>query len=236
MKLFYSYMWRLFAHIPTLLTVVQIPLKIFSPANQRHRLVMPGRCFILVFCFTVFSLKDARPQSPEKSEAVSGSETIKPLLVGQQVPEEFWTKEHLFYVDGDTVKKNLEEYRGSLLVLDFWATWCAICLHQMGAKQSLFSRFPDKANLLFVNPLETKDTYASILGQRERLSEFSTTPIFTSIIEDKLIQQLFPNHIYPRYVWIGPRGNLIGLTTARFVTEENLKEMLGTLNKRHENK
>lgn len=55
MKLFYSYMWCLFAHIPTLSKVVQISLKIFSPANQWHSLVILGRCFFLVFCFTVFS-------------------------------------------------------------------------------------------------------------------------------------------------------------------------------------
>ncbi|HLR01008.1 MAG TPA: hypothetical protein VK102_11610 [Sphingobacterium sp.] len=164
----------------------------------------------------------------------SGEEEIRPLKVGEKVPEEFWTREHLFYIDGDTVRKNLEEYKGKLLVLDFWATWCAICLHQMGGKQSLFSHFPDKANLLLVNPLVTKDTYTSIASHQDRLSEFSTTPVFTSIIEDERIQQLFPNHIYPRYAWIGPRGDLIGLTTARFATEGNLKEMLGILDKDHE--
>src|SRR5699024_12782984 len=45
----------------------------------------------------------------------SGEEEISPLSVGEKVPAEFWTREHLFYIDGDTVRKNLEEYKGKLL-------------------------------------------------------------------------------------------------------------------------
>lgn len=226
MKLFYSYMWHLFAHIPTLSRVFRIPLKIFSPANQWHRLVMSGTHLFLIFCFIVFSLNDARPQSPVKSGTVSGSKAIKPLLVGQQVPDEFWTKEHLFYVNGDTVRRSLKEYKGKLLVLDFWATWCAICLAQMKDTETLFNKFPDEANLLFINPNQTKDKYSTILKMKDNLSQRSLSGNFTSVIEDDLIQQLFPNHIYPRYVWISPYGNLMALTTSLSVTEGHLGGIL----------
>src|SRR5690606_32680986 len=62
-------------------------------------------------CFMLFNLSDAWAQSAE-SRTAEGQTEIKPLKVGEKVPEEFWTREHLFYTNGDTVRKTLQEYRG----------------------------------------------------------------------------------------------------------------------------
>lgn len=35
------------------------------------------------------------------------------------------------FVDGDSVKKTLAEYKGRGVVLNFWATWCAPCVKEM---------------------------------------------------------------------------------------------------------
>src|SRR5690606_27713179 len=102
-------------------------------------------------CFMLFNLSTAQAQSPENGEAADGQATVEPLLVGQKVPEEFWIKEHLFYVDGDTIRRNLEEYRGKLLVLDFWASWCAICLHHMKGDRDLWKKYQKNTSVLRVN-------------------------------------------------------------------------------------
>src|SRR5690606_8786823 len=62
-------------------------------------------------CFMLFNLSDAWAQSAE-SRTAEGQTEIKPLRLGEKVPEEFWTREHLYFVNGDTVRKTLKEHRG----------------------------------------------------------------------------------------------------------------------------
>ncbi|MFD2904437.1 TlpA family protein disulfide reductase [Sphingobacterium anhuiense] len=171
-------------------------------------------------------------QTPRKDSGADGLNNLQALAVGQKVPEEFWKKEYLIYNNGDTTRQTMEAFRGKLLVLDFWATWCAICLGQMKEKEELFSRFSNRANLVFVNPDQTKDTYKTILRMNDKLAASSSTGNFQSIIEDDYLQQLFPNRIYPRYVWIGPRGDLIALTIALSVTEGHMTDMLNLMDPR----
>ncbi|MGM1428312.1 redoxin family protein [Sphingobacterium lactis] len=171
----------------------------------------------------------AQAQSPN-SGAANGLTDIKPLFVGEQLPDEFWTKEYLFYTNGDTIRKNLSEYKGKLLVLDFWATWCAICLAQMKDKEILFAKYPNETAFLMINSVRTNDTYSTIAKNQDKIAALSAEGQVKSIIEDPYMQRLFPTGSYPRYVWIGPRGNLIAVTTALSVTEGHLKDMLNLLN------
>lgn len=150
---------------------------------------------------------------------------VKPISVGEKLPDEFWHQKHLFYENGDTVRKDLSEYKGKLLVLDFWATWCAICLGEMKDKQELFARYPE-ASLLLVNPAITQDSYDTILGKQEKISNLSREGRVQSVIVDSYLRGLFPTLGYPSYVWIGPSGNLIALTTALSVTENHIKTIV----------
>ncbi len=207
--------------------VVQRALKCFlfvADYKRAYRMILTCLFLCLV---SMFSLP---AQTPRKDSGADGLIKANPLLIGQKLPEEFWEREYLVYNNGDTTRQTLEAYRGKLLVLDFWATWCAICLGQMKEKDELFSRFPADAKLIYVNPTQTKDTYTNIAKIQDRLAERSLSGKFQSIIEEDYLQQLFPNYIYPRYVWIGPRGDLIGLTLALSVTDGHIKDMLNLIN------
>lgn len=187
---------------------------------------------ILLLGIALLHMFSLSAQTPRKDSGANGLNNLQALVVGQKIPEEFWKKKYLIYNNGDTTRQTMEAFRGKLLVLDFWATWCAICLGQMKEKEELFSRFSNKANLVFVNPDQTKDTYKTILRMNDKLAASSLTGRFHSIIEDDYLQQLFPNRIYPRYVWIGPRGDLIALTIALSVTEGHMTDMLNLMDPR----
>jgi len=187
---------------------------------------------ILLLGIALLHMFSLSAQTPRKDSGADGLNNLQALVVGQKIPEEFWKKEYLIYNNGDTTRQTMEAFRGKLLVLDFWATWCAICLGQMKEKEELFSHFSNKANLVFVNPDQTKDTYKTILRMNDKLAASSSTGNFQSIIEDDYLQQLFPNRIYPRYVWIGPRGDLIALTIALSVTEGHMTDMLNLMDPR----
>ena len=222
-----AFVFRANALLGLISQVVQRALKCFlfvADYKRAYRMVLTCLFLCLVSMFSLSA------QTPRKDSGADGLIKVDPLLVGQKLPEEFWKREYLVYNNGDTTRQTLEAHRGKLLVLDFWATWCAICLGQMKEKDELFSQFPTDAKLIYVNPTQTKDTYTNIVKIQDRLAERSLSGKFQSIIEEDYLQQLFPNHIYPRYVWIGPRGDLIGLTLALSVTEGHIKDMLNLIN------
>jgi len=200
------------------------------------RKLKPYGLLLIMIVSSVSWSKPAEAQESRHSGGATGPVDVKPLMVGQQLPDEFWKKEYLVYNNGDTTRQKLDVYKEKLIVLDFWATWCAICLASMKETEQLFNKYPNDVKLIFVNPTETKDDYKKIAGMQNQLSEMSLTGSFTSIIEDNYLNQLFPNSIYPRYVWIGPWGDLIALTTSLSVSEEHLNEILNRLKRNHDTK
>ena len=65
-----------------------------------------------------------------------------PFVVGDLAPE--WTLK-----DGDGVEHSLVDYRGKLVVLDFWASWCPNCRNAMPALQKMHDDYADRGVALF---------------------------------------------------------------------------------------
>lgn len=56
-----------------------------------------------------------------------------------------------FTLDGlDGKVLNMEEQRGKVIFINFWATWCAPCVAEMPGIQSLYEQFKDDPNVIFV--------------------------------------------------------------------------------------
>ncbi len=79
------------------------------------------------------------------------------LLTGTQAPE--W---NLSDSDGNMV--SLEALRGNVVVIDFWATWCAPCKVVMPEIQSLHEKYADQPVMIYgVNVWESGDAAAFML-------------------------------------------------------------------------
>lgn len=61
---------------------------------------------------------------------------MKKLMFSEAKPAGEYTFED---ADGNTV--SLEDYRGKLVLLNFWATWCAPCRHEMPMLDALQAEF-----------------------------------------------------------------------------------------------
>ncbi|WP_431292025.1 hypothetical protein [Pedobacter sp. P26] len=68
-------------------------------------------------------------------------ETIKALHVGDRVPNTFWTMPRKFMVGGKVVPGDLSKFKGKLLIIDFWATFCIPCIKGMPEQERLARLF-----------------------------------------------------------------------------------------------
>jgi thiol-disulfide isomerase/thioredoxin len=81
------------------------------------------------------------------------------LAVGQVAPE--WKLN-----DATGKTHTLSEYRGKVVVMDFWATWCEPCKEVMPRMQKLYEKYQDKDVIVFgVNSWEQKDPIA-LMGKK----------------------------------------------------------------------
>jgi thiol-disulfide isomerase/thioredoxin len=147
-------------------------------------------------------------------------EPEKPLMVGWKVSDDFWTKEHVFYVNGDTIRKSLIEYKGKPLVLDFWATWCVSCVKAFPKLSLLQEKFKGRLNILLVNSASNKDDIKKI---QKIVGDHLLKNNLNTIYDDRYMEKLFPFEGVPQYIWINSRGVLEGITSGRLLNDEQLE-------------
>jgi thiol-disulfide isomerase/thioredoxin len=76
-----------------------------------------------------------------------------------------------FYVLEDDSKKNITDYKGQMVLLNYWATWCGPCLKEMPELNRLQSKYQDQG--LVVIALSDED--------RDRLIKFANKKPFVAI-------------------------------------------------------
>ena len=78
-------------------------------------------------------------------------------------------------IDSSGKTVSLEEFKGKLIFVNFWATWCPPCIAEMPSMQKLYANYQDKIVFLFV----TTDSFekANAFLVKENLD----LPIFQSI-------------------------------------------------------
>lgn len=179
-----------------------------------------GKHFLYVFCFMLFSIGVVRSQSPER-EAVD-NKIISPLNIGDQIPDELWNVP-LQVVNHPEGKETitLADYKGKLIILDFWATWCVPCIRNFPKLHVLQNEFRDKIKVLAVTQEDT-----------ERITKFFQTGIgkehtyVNSVVNDNVLSSVFPHKAIPHIAWINPIGKVLNTTTAEDISPENIQAIL----------
>jgi thiol-disulfide isomerase/thioredoxin len=75
--------------------------------------------------------------------------------------------------DMDGELHTLQDYRGKVVLINFWATWCPPCRREMPALEQLYSKFVDQAfAVLAVNQWEDADHVFAYMGDLNVIPSF----------------------------------------------------------------
>ncbi|TKB98638.1 TlpA family protein disulfide reductase [Pedobacter cryophilus] len=152
-----------------------------------------------------------------KAELKSDSSTT--LKIGDQVPD--LTLKNITNYKSATAK--LSDFKGKLVILDFWATWCGACVAHLPDVAKLQQEFDGRLQVILVN--------AEAKASEQQLQSFlkkhiGTFPPLPLILNDHQLKPLFPFTSIPHYVWISPEGKLLAITGAAELNREQVSQSL----------
>jgi len=119
----------------------------------------------------------------------------------------------------------VSDYKGKLILLDFWSTWCSACIDGFSELDSLQRQYSNKIQVFLVNPLREHDTEKGVKIVLNRMNDWTAKPFKLPIVfKDTSITANFNFHSLPHCIWIGPDGTVIGITGKEEVTRQNIEK------------
>ena len=94
----------------------------------------------------------------------------------------------------------LEQFKGELVFLNFWATWCPPCVAEMPSIQSLYEKYGDKIKFIILSR-EAPDVIYEFIRKNEY-----TFPVYSQVIQEP---EIFQSQSIPTSYLISPSGDII---------------------------
>src|SRR5690606_16810125 len=161
----------------------------------------------------------ATPVVTATSETNSATiDSITPLKIGDKIPDELW--DYAFPVvspHSDQVQYlTLGDFRDKLIILDFWATWCAPCISSLHKLDTLQQEFADDL-LVFPTSYEAQDKVRKFFADKG----WSLPTAF----DETYLKKFFPHRIIPHQVWLKD-GEVLAVTNAAAASLKNISNIL----------
>jgi thiol-disulfide isomerase/thioredoxin len=153
---------------------------------------------------------------------VNSQLSVEPVWVGEKISDVALTFQCFKSVHG-----KLSDFKGKIILLDFWATWCSSCIHSFPKLDSLQKKFNGQLQILLVNTKHTRDDANKVKGFYSNWRmKYGKSLALPTVVEDIKLEKLFPHKSIPHYVWIGKDGIVKAITTSYEVTSENIQTII----------
>ena len=145
--------------------------------------------------------------------------------MGSRVPTVGMQAEDFRLTDLAGKKQRLSQYRGKIVLLNFWATWCKPCTTEMPAMQASFDKLRDKGFVvLAVNELEDDARV------REHIKQYGHTfPVLMD--RDNKVANQFGVFGLPVSVFIDQEGRVQEYLKGGLLTEQKIDEIVARIQK-----
>ncbi len=185
-----------------------------------NKLLFTGRCIAISYCVLLISFARLNGQDSltMKLAGIAMKTDLTALTIGQQVPSMYPLK----MVNYKKPDENFNEFKGKLVILDFWHQYCSSCVSQFPRLEALQNKFGDSILILPVTFQSQKSIYAFM----RRRQEIGKTMNLPSIVEDTLLRKYFPHEGDPYEIWINKSGKVIGITSHYAVNDSNIQNVL----------
>ncbi len=139
---------------------------------------------------------------------------IAQVKIGNKVPE------IIFNTVLNSTKKNvkLSDFKGKIVLLEFWATWCSPCVAAMPRLQLLQKKYKDNLQIITVSD-ETKKRIQLFLNTKP-------SNLLFAIDTSRKISELFPHRTIPHAVLIDSDGKLIINTHTDEINEQVIAALI----------
>lgn len=177
----------------------------------------------ILFCVCLAHARQSSSLEAAHGVALS-TDSIKPLQIGDTIPEALWHMPLQMVKAGQegstTVKLN--DYKGKLIILDFWATWCTACVAAMPRVDRVSEQFKKEMVVLPVT-YEREDKLLPFLQSNRIVNELKLTTVYG----DSILNTYFAHKLIPHYVWIY-KNNFYTATRANDISETNIRQLLSS--------
>lgn len=152
--------------------------------------------------------------------------TAQELKVGDTLPPELWSLP-LNIISHSSGKETitLDEYKGKLIILDFWATWCTPCVAMLPKMDSLQKGLAGQVQILSLTYQTRKEVGEFMDKYTRRTGRELALP---TVVEEKALHGAFPHIYIPHYVWITPDGRVKAITGHEEITAEKVRAVLSS--------
>jgi hypothetical protein len=142
----------------------------------------------------------------------------KGIIVGQEVPDLSIGK----LLNYPTKSAKISDFKGKILILDFWATWCSGCIQYFPIEEQLEEKYAGKLQVIGVTYEPQSKIEHFFSTHRDTKGNAYT---IASVVEDSVLTRLFPHRSVPHCVWIVD-GVVRAITGAEEITTANIDQML----------
>ena len=146
--------------------------------------------------------------------------------MGSRVPTVGMQAEDFRLTDLAGKEQSLSQYRGKIVLLNFWATWCKPCTTEMPAMQTTYDKLRDKGFVvLAVNELEDEARV------REHIKQYGHTfPVLMD--HDNKVANQFGVVGLPVSVFIDQEGRVQEYIKGGLLTEQRIDETVARIQKK----
>jgi len=126
--------------------------------------------------------------------------TVNPVFAGGEVAPAFTLR------DIDSKKVSLEDYKGQVVLINFWATWCVPCATEMPHLQTMYADLKDEGFVVLA--ISTDDGRNASKVKPAVKKNGYTFPVLLD--KDSSVVNLYnPESVLPYNVLIDKEGNVI---------------------------